>query len=909
MAKLEVPTYASNPQPPQETNPLAIGTFHPLVAAADAGAKIGQIESEGGQKLGQMEMQAGEDVDRMGQQYTQQFNKIMDNTYLNQAKTQSGTQYSKAASGILKDMAKDSQSGVVNPNQVRNNLKAASLTAQQSGNDYLSNQNASASAIDSFNSDFNQMQQNMEPQIGSAVRSTEQQSAIKSLNSVVSYHGQQALNTAQGLGQNSANIGPGGILQNQQNGSHPLDYNYGQGAKAIQDASDSGLITPQQAGDAQNKLRFNIYGGSLQLLNKTNPTAVQRTLADNSPDALHLTPSEHQQLQNENNGAMLDLNSQAQQHQEEQSNVSNQQNVLQGNALSQKISQGQAGSADIQAATDAGLIQPGQAANLQDQHNTNVNSILKKTVTMSSISNDIAQGKILGGDYSQKEINDHFNQAVSMISQKPGQPISLTQKAQIAMDYKAPVTNFTKAISETLQEGDPKKTLDAVNAFNAVNDRNPLAVSGIDKPALAKLAMLTDKLSYTNVDPSTVIAQVNRTVNNTDPDELKQRASAFKQEDAFKSNNLGSTISNMYGLNHYLGNDRVDPMLNNTVKNLLSDAYSQTGNADAAQKMVAMQTKGIIGTSQVNSIPGLLRDKNTLMAFPPENVYHRDPSDLRTDLESSVAPILPKGINPQQVLLSSDEITRAQTQQPTADGKPNVSYGVYKIGADGQSEEPIINPKTGQPVRWTPDMNTIDARKQVEAQALQAGKTSPEAKAQALQAVPGTAPESSESAAQLTAQPPQISAQSQWATQSVRQTSTGRSYTSVSEANGDHVLGRYQVPASQLKDWSTDVYGYPISAEKFMKNPDIQDQIAAHHIQQLRNQGMSDDEIQKSWTYPKAHPERVERPINYGSTRGGIRVSRSQMKQYGDNPPSRGRRGRGGYTGAAGVTEIDNGEE
>ncbi len=78
---------------------------------------------------------------------------------------------------------------------------------------------------------------------------------------------------------------------------------------------------------------------------------------------------------------------------------------------------------------------------------------------------------------------------------------------------------------------------------------------------------------------------------------------------------------------------------------------------------------------------------------------------------------------------------------------------------------------------------------------------------------------------------------------------SGGNYQAVSvpSKNGDVALGKYQIMAKNLPAWSKEVTGRVVSREEFLKNPQIQEQIAGSRFNNMLNSGMTPEDAASTW--------------------------------------------------------------
>lgn len=63
----------------------------------------------------------------------------------------------------------------------------------------------------------------------------------------------------------------------------------------------------------------------------------------------------------------------------------------------------------------------------------------------------------------------------------------------------------------------------------------------------------------------------------------------------------------------------------------------------------------------------------------------------------------------------------------------------------------------------------------------------------------------------------------------------------------DRALGKYQIMASNIPQWSKAALGYEISPQQFLANPELQDQIAQHQMQKYYSKYGTPQDVASMW--------------------------------------------------------------
>lgn len=500
----------------------------------------------------------------------------------------------------------------------------------------------------------------------------------------------------------------------------------------IDSAYKNGYIAYEQAVQLKDKARHDINYGSIENLAQKNPNEAYDLLGMEPGskalpnEQLGITPTERARL--------VDVTAKRITAQraadrtrvaEEKALVKEQQNFHKDN-LDLGIAQGVSTDADIDAAYNDGKISHSQMVNLKEKVISNSQKGLNKAQTRQAISNDINSGKLIGSKYGTPAINDHYNSQIESTGASElfdtKQPMD---RARLAAQYRAPVTNFTNELDSIAKGGSTEQIMQAAQAYKYVSSKSPIAVSKLNKQSSAFYNTINSQLKYGNVDPQKAIERAQTLVFDAKEEDYRiRRNEVDNKESPFSAANVDKTISDMNwgdedyrantysNLNHTFGpNDKISQFAKLKLTNQLRDAYIITGSYEAAKTMVESESQGVFGTSGMNNMSNWTRDNSVLMFAPPEATYgpgtptNYSTSEMRANLDHDVAGLLVKGpyadqsqIKPEQILVGSGEFTARQVG--------NAKYSLYYIDDNGV-EHPVVNPNTGQAQFWAPDQGYI----------------------------------------------------------------------------------------------------------------------------------------------------------------------------------------------------------
>lgn len=454
-------------------------------------------------------------------------------------------------------------------------------------------------------------------------------------------------------------------VQNSLADSDNIDMYYAQGLQTISDAQKNGTISPEDAVLQQKQLQTNIYYGNMQQMIEKDPLTAQILLQNGSANDLRLTQAQKYTLSNQ---AQAALNAQARlqkQQSDAQNKVVKDQQTNNFSDLEVGVGRGTTTEKTIEQQQASGAISHMQANSLRmrlDAHNKHQD---KEFQTQQDISLDISKGNVLG-KYSAGDIDKNYNAelatqaAADKVNGGSGE-ITWEMKAKAAAARKAPVDAFNKDLKYTLEAGDTKSVMDAVNAYNYTKEKNPIAVngtgmqgSGLNKKTIGLISTITDMQKHTNLDPDTIVNKAREQIN-APVEVVRQRQANFDKDFQLKGKDLSGNkvdaaanmtheISTIYNLKQSGPYDVVDmgvpkntnisPETKTTVEGLLREAYQITGNKEQAEEMVRSETKGKVGTTTING-------QSTFMFNPPELVLEGKASaeEINSQFQKEVAPL------------------------------------------------------------------------------------------------------------------------------------------------------------------------------------------------------------------------------------------------------------------------------
>lgn len=501
------------------------------------------------------------------------------------------------------------------------------------------------------------------------------------------------------------------------------DMYYGQGVAAITRAKQSGYISAEDAQRQQQKLQSDIYVGRIEQGLDKNPVLTQQLLNTKSTAELGITEAQKVTLDHKAQVAVNSYNAQVKKQQDVQNKVVRESQISAAADVSLGIVNGSVKSTDdIVKQEQQGKITHVQSDKLQRELIHNQAHGDKQLEIQTNLTHDISQGNVLSS-YSSADINKSYTASLSSDAAadkaKGGSgDITWEMKANRASLLKAPVDAFNKDVKYTLEAGKSEDVMKAVNAFNMVNEKNPIAVkstglqgSGIDKKTLGAIATITDMQKHTNLDPDTIINRARQAVN-APPEVIKQRTINYDSDFKMKGKSGAGTrvdrlqatndeINSLFpetvsGVSSVVGHEgektgaTIDPQVTSSMNHMLRDAYTITGTKTGAEEMVRAETKGQIGVSSLNG-------HQVFMFNPPEQHYSGQASkeEIDSQFQKEVAPIAALNkVDMKDVYIASDP------KSDNAQGNP--SYVLM-----GPNNTPLQDSK-GQMARWRVGVSEIE---------------------------------------------------------------------------------------------------------------------------------------------------------------------------------------------------------
>lgn len=498
----------------------------------------------------------------------------------------------------------------------------------------------------------------------------------------------------------------------------------GQVNQAIEDAVQNGVLAPDVAETLKQEYIDSIRVAANQKFIDENPEAAEKYIAQGA-EAIGVSKKKQQELDRIAKAAVRDEKRLIKKQSADiRKKVKAQQEATMAD-LEIGILKGTVGEEDIETAVNSNMDINGLVANLhpqvgQELANENPTNITQKqrvrlikqiqkqiveeeakAVKAQEIDAARESGIKLSSTFKPKDIKERYDADIEQISKTDENgvkvPPTLLEKAGVAITYNAPLEDFTNDIKFGIRNSTGDQAEDVLRAYNVVKNKQPAAIDKLPKKDRAIVSMANMLVNHTNISPNDAFEIARERHAASEKSDIRiEREDEFKKVDAFKPAKVEATIKDLYNLDSFIGfgGKALQPGVKARFQNLLREAYVLTGDEDAAKEMLKDMTAHTYGVSEFNEIPGVLDDTERFMFMPPEKAYPGVPPEaLKNNLKEGIKAFLPEGVNPDQVGINSDELTRS-----TGD---KVTYGLFYI--DDKGREITVTDQNGIPLRWEPD--------------------------------------------------------------------------------------------------------------------------------------------------------------------------------------------------------------
>lgn len=487
------------------------------------------------------------------------------------------------------------------------------------------------------------------------------------------------------------------------------------GRSALDDALASGAISAVEHEKMSRGFSNTIRVESIKNTIEQNRGEAVRILSQ-SPEDLGIEPDQHARLMKITQAAIKSDHIAAQKAREVQT-------------LDQQVAQAQVVEM-LETRMEAGALREDELLGFQDKIAPQKFASLKKKYVQEAAKQQVQRmefnkigSRINNGedltDMKPAQIGNFYNFMLGQQADISGKKPTLAEEASLASAIPAPVKPFAEKMEYGALHGETGKAAEILEAYTYVKDRKAQALdSGFDKKATAILEHSLLLVEKGGMDPAAAMERAREAVATQKDDVVKARKSEFRKFKEFSDKKLTETAAESLGADSFFGGNKIDPEATRTFKKLTEEGFMMTGDKQAAIEFAKENMSKTYGMSTVGG-------KEKLVYMPPEKVYpNTSPDLLRRILVEDVKTGIDPTIEDKDISLEADPLTfRRSTPSWVVTQKKQVGGTLVEV--------PLVNPKTGELVRWSPEGSQLPA--QLEAQKLEAAKQKREETVQKMQ--------------------------------------------------------------------------------------------------------------------------------------------------------------------------------
>lgn len=470
-----------------------------------------------------------------------------------------------------------------------------------------------------------------------------------------------------------------------------------QGIQAINEAFQGGLISPEKYAQLLSEFKITIREGSIQNDILRGSGALSAQLLSQSAEELGIPEETKQKLERTLVAKKTSDAAAAAKAQE----INEIDQINEESRIVDKLKQG----------IETDTLREDELLSMQDKIDSSTFTSLKKQYLAAAkkrakerkeikeIGLRIVKGEDIG-DLTSGKINKYYDYLEAQAADTLGRTPTLQESAELAATIPTAVPRVAKRLESAVKFGSLENAEQTLAAYTYLKDRNkPTLDSGFDKEATLIMEFTNTLVEKAGLQPQQALSEAREKISSVDDQTRTRREKLFRAEKDFKAKNIEETAATELDAESFFGTNRISQDAVNTFEELTREGYVKSGSKDTAIAYAKELMAKNYGFSEVT------KDK-IYMFNPPEKAYPNvSPNDLRYILETEVAGSLPEGISPEDVSLSSDDITAGQIQiVGTQDGeqiKRNIPTWTVTYTKEG-IEVPLLDEKTGQPKRWTP---------------------------------------------------------------------------------------------------------------------------------------------------------------------------------------------------------------
>lgn len=281
--------------------------------------------------------------------------------------------------------------------------------------------------------------------------------------------------------------------------------------------------------------------------------------------------------------------------------------------LETAVLSGKAGESDFIAAFNSGSIDREQMNKGIKFARKEADSKQVKVDIQANLAQDVKEGKPLL-DYTPKQIDEFVNTQFNLIEQGHGEPLTITQKAQLASGIDAPVNAVAKPIQHAALFGSDQDAAEAYNAWSFLKDKKNVVVSGMSNDSQATMAMIDSLVTGSSLPVEQAVQAVRKIQETRTPEKIQEISENYKNE--VDKDDMFDLANDIAGEGFLLfGKEDLQAGTSDILYNTMRNAYVATnGDIKAARTLVDTWTKDVLGTTNVGG-------SEKIMFLAPEKMF------------------------------------------------------------------------------------------------------------------------------------------------------------------------------------------------------------------------------------------------------------------------------------------------
>jgi len=485
------------------------------------------------------------------------------------------------------------------------------------------------------------------------------------------------------------------------------------------DALQSGTISPEQAFSGREAAAESIRVNALNKGILNAPGAALESIQEAKASELGITEGSRQKLVKIAGAAVRDRQREAERVRSEKEKEFKSRMNLTVAQSELAVMKGEMGEAEILKLLEDDQIDEMGAIKLQKQVLRADKSATKKTNSFIGIE----ESRRVDGHVTAapSQVNSWYDEQVRVMEEAQGEEMSLPKKAMLATTLNAPIGKFVQELEFGIMHNEKvKNPQELVASFEMLESNHPLGLDGLSDEARTIISIVSlDSLSP-NVDLNVRLGEARQAVLDPPKGQRARLGANYRRVGDFKLDSIKSTAESEVR-SWDTDEDEVDTNITNEFDTVARTEYIRNGgNTKAAKAVASAKLKAVSG---VTSVTG----GDRLMLFPPEKVFgdflngtRTDGSqftieEMQKDLEDAITPLLPEGIEFEDVRLDSAPTRSRIRGKITTDWRLNPVWHIRYKNPDTGEDIPFFQSGTSLPLVWGPDVSGIISQRKIDA--------------------------------------------------------------------------------------------------------------------------------------------------------------------------------------------------